>query len=40
MHGDAEPHTHAADGGKIRRVEVALAEMDKIAAGIDRLLPI
>jgi hypothetical protein len=40
MGGHAKPHTGAADRGKIRRIEIALAEMNEIAARVDRLSPI
>lgn len=40
MRRDAKPHPSSADRGQIRRREIALAEMDEIAAGIDCLLPI
>ena len=39
MGRDAEFYPCAADRTKVRRVEIALAEMDEIAAGVDRLSP-
>lgn len=39
MRRDTKPHTRAADRRKIRRREIALAEMDEIATGVDCLLP-
>ena len=40
MGRDAEFCTRAADRTKVRRFEIALAEMDEIAAGVDCMLPI
>ncbi len=40
MGRDTEPQSGAADRGEISRIEIALAEMDEIAARFDRLLPI
>ena len=40
MRRDAEFYSRAADRGKVSRIEIALAEMDEIAAGVDRLPPI
>src|SRR5579883_205493 len=37
---DAKSDASAADRGQIGRVKVTLAKMDKIAASIDRLLPV
>ena len=39
MRGDAEFDPRAADRPEVRVVEITLAEMDKIAAGTNRVLP-
>ena len=40
MRRDAEAEARAADGGKIGRIEIALAEMDEVAAGVDGMTPV
>jgi hypothetical protein len=39
MGGHAQPQTGAADRSKIGRIEIALPEMDEIAAKFDRVAP-